>query len=444
MIKKLKTESCLLLALYIGIFFYPELDIKINNFFLEYNRSVNGDYFKKFFINITEVGNSLWFFLIAIILFLASIFLQKIKKNKKNIIYSKQISVLLFFSILITGIITQTIKHIVGRPRPNYAIESNSYELNFFNLESVFHSFPSGHTSTIFVVALVMSFLTPKIKYVYIFFALLVSLSRVVVGAHYFLDIVAGIVVAFIGFKVTFYLFEKYFIKKKFFLIHIINSNLFILSLITFCIAIIFISIGPSIDIFISSLFYSSAKDFILQDFSLIAIVVRKIFLPLTIFYILFLPIVSMFTPIKKIYFNYNFNIKTIVFIWISTFFNLIFIINVLLKNMWGRARPNDIIHFGGKDIFTPWFKFSQACSTNCSFVSGDASVGFAVIILFFITRNIIFFWVSLFFGIIFGIIRIMEGGHFLSDILVAGFLIYILTFIQSYYFNKINKNNVV
>jgi lipid A 4'-phosphatase len=112
-------------------------------------------------------------------------------------------------------------------------------------------------------------------------------------------------------------------------------------------------------------------------------------------------------------------------------------VVNLILKNFWGRARPNDILQFGGNENFTPWFKISDTCSSNCSFVSGDASVGFALIGLFFLTKNKNFYWLALFSGFFLGIIRILEGAHFLSDIIIAGFLIFILTYVQSLIYKK-------
>ena len=84
-----------------------------------------------------------------------------------------------------------------------------------------------------------------------------------------------------------------------------------------------------------------------------------------------------------------------------------------MLKKFWGRARPNDILELGGKDNFSAWFQYSDACSANCSFVSGDASVGFSLIVLYLITKNKLFFWLSLLSGIILGTVRISEGGIF-------------------------------
>ena len=84
----------------------------------------------------------------------------------------------------------------------------------------------------------------------------------------------------------------------------------------------------------------------------------------------------------------------------------------------------------GGKESFSPWFEITNACETNCSFVSGDASVGFSVIILYLITKKIIYLYASVVSGLVLGLIRIMAGGHFLSDIFFAGFFMVILNII--------------
>ena len=104
---------------------------------------------------------------------------------------------------------------------------------------------------------------------------------------------------------------------------------------------------------------------------------------------------------------------------------------------MWGRARPGDILELGGKEVFTPWFEFSNACNSNCSFVSGDASVGFSIIILYFITKNSYFAYLSIGCGFLLGFIRIIAGGHFLSDILFAGLFVVLLNLIIFRFFQK-------
>jgi lipid A 4'-phosphatase len=99
-------------------------------------------------------------------------------------------------------------------------------------------------------------------------------------------------------------------------------------------------------------------------------------------------------------------------------------IANTLLKDNWARPRPIHVVEFGGPDKFTPALERSGACERNCSFVSGEASatfaLGFAVAML---ARRRRAEWMAaaIAAGSAAGLIRMGEGGHFLSDVVFAG-----------------------
>ena len=377
MIKNLKAELIFLALTIFVVFVLGSAEYKITNTFFSFLNSAADVNLKQFFTNITLAGDSFWVFSSSI---LVCFFCFFFKKN--NIFYKKTFvnSFFLFSATLTTGLLTQIIKHIVGRPRPNHA--ANEW-FGFFNLDSTFHSFPSGHTSTIFLVALVFSLFTPKLRYFYFCCAGVVGLSRVVVGAHFLTDIIGGIIVSFIGFKITLAFFNKIKTKKEFGEIITLNSNIFHLILIVFFVLIIFVTVGSSLDIYLSSLFYGADEKFTLQSYYTITIFVRQVVLPIIILYLLLLPGLGLFFYFKKFFFGFNLKNKDVLFIFSTVLFNLIIVVNVILKNTWGRARPNDILQLGGNQIFTPWYQISDSCITNCSFVSGDASVGFSLIAFF-------------------------------------------------------------
>lgn len=438
MIKKSKNTALILGILILSIFVFYKIDVALFNF-------INNIYLKNFFINITELGDSLWYFVLSLVSFLLSLFLLKITKNRHRENYKKLriYSIFLFVIIFLSGLLTQILKHIVGRPRPNYAILENYQGFEFFNFNSSFHSFPSGHTSTIFVVAFFLSMLLPKIRFFFIVFASIVAFSRVAIGAHFLTDVIGGILVSYISFKITLMLFKKIDIKFSLSPINKLNSDLIFLSLFIFFIIALFLAIGDTLDIYLSSFFYLGDQQFILQSYYSIAIFFRKILLPLILLYLLVLPVISIFLPLKKIYLNLKLKTRDIFFIFSTVIFNLLFVINLLLKNTWGRARPNDVSQFGGNENFTAWFEFSQSCIKNCSFVSGDAAVGFSLIVLYLFTKNKIFFWISVTLGLSIGFIRILEGGHFFSDVVIAGLIIFLINYIQFYFYEKKYKNNV-
>ena len=97
---------------------------------------------------------------------------------------------------------------------------------------------------------------------------------------------------------------------------------------------------------------------------------------------------------------------------------------NALLKAYWGRFRPREITELGGTEQFTAPFDLSGSCLGNCSFVSGEVSsmvmvfAGLAFAAIGW--RHVI--WPLLFaFGALAALLRVGQGGHFLSDSLLAG-----------------------
>ena len=96
------------------------------------------------------------------------------------------------------------------------------------------------------------------------------------------------------------------------------------------------------------------------------------------------------------------------------------------------------MLNFGGYEIFTPWYIFGDKCLSNCSFVSGDASVGFMTLIFYFITKKIIYCYLAFFSGLIFGIIRIIAGGHFFSDIIFSQIVVTITIFVTYILYKKL------
>ncbi|MDC0498202.1 phosphatase PAP2 family protein [Alphaproteobacteria bacterium] len=344
--------------------------------------------------------------------------------NNEKYFYLKKFSIFSFLYLLLVGLMTQIIKHLVGRTRPNHFQEDGSFEFYFFTTESSLHSFPSGHSSTIIAIAIILSLAIPNLRYFFYFFGFLIALSRVVVEAHFFTDVIGGLLVA-----IAVYKFFNYFIKIKYPNIHwgslnISKTPMVTKLLVVFFILAVFVTIGPEIDVYISSLFYYGDKQFLVQSYYPVSIFFRKILLPVLLIYIFILPIVLRFLPLQKIYFGYRFSVSEIIFIWISGALTMLFVVNIILKNLWGRVRPNDISYFDGIHNFTPWYKISNTCASNCSFVSGDSSVGFLLIIFYFTTKKNAYLYLGLILGSLLGFIRIAAGGHFLSDIIFSQIIV--------------------
>lgn len=103
-------------------------------------------------------------------------------------------------------------------------------------------------------------------------------------------------------------------------------------------------------------------------------------------------------------------------------------LLNTVLRDHWGRARPSHIVAFSGRKTFTPALFISDQCDRNCSFVCGHAAMAFTPMALAFVLRRRqrrLALAVGLGFGGLVGVVRIIEGGHVLSDVLFAGLLVY-------------------
>lgn len=105
--------------------------------------------------------------------------------------------------------------------------------------------------------------------------------------------------------------------------------------------------------------------------------------------------------------------------------------VELIIKPLWGRARPTSTTPFGGDQPFSLPIEFVDHCSWNCSFVSGEVSGATALMISLLVllahfssTLSPIVFKtivvVTLLFPFIVALQRISTGRHFLSDTVLA------------------------
>ena len=104
-------------------------------------------------------------------------------------------------------------------------------------------------------------------------------------------------------------------------------------------------------------------------------------------------------------------------------------VVNVGFKDNWGRARPRDVVEFAGDKRFTAALVPTDQCERNCSFVAGHPSVMYWLAALGFAAaarkrRNRIFAAAALL-GLLAGFGRIVQGGHFLSDVVFSGIAVF-------------------
>ncbi len=101
-------------------------------------------------------------------------------------------------------------------------------------------------------------------------------------------------------------------------------------------------------------------------------------------------------------------------------------LVNIVLKDHWHRPRPVQTREFGGAAEFRPVWRMDGACAKNCSFVSGETSAAFWLVAPALLAPTP---WqgpalaAALATGVLTGVLRMALGGHYLSDVLLAGLL---------------------
>jgi len=100
-------------------------------------------------------------------------------------------------------------------------------------------------------------------------------------------------------------------------------------------------------------------------------------------------------------------------------------LVNAGLKENWGRARPSQIVNFGGERVFSPVLRPANECRRNCSFASGEVAMASSLTTLAWLSRRLRWLAVlpGLLLGLTMGAARMSAGAHFLSDAIFAGLI---------------------
>ncbi len=145
-------------------------------------------------------------------------------------------------------------------------------------------------------------------------------------------------------------------------------------------------------------------------------------------------------------------------------------LVNAVFKEYWGRPRPREIVQFDGSRAYVPPLVKGEFVSSRKyekmlessrgavewdllrnlyalkgrynSFPNGHASVGFFMMFPYFLYRHrnrvLAMAWLGggIFYGMLMGVGRMAQGGHFASDTLWAGAFIYLSGLLLSYWLN--------
>jgi len=112
-------------------------------------------------------------------------------------------------------------------------------------------------------------------------------------------------------------------------------------------------------------------------------------------------------------------------------------LINAILKEHWGRPRPRQVTEFGGKYSYQAYYQptFYKYSEKLKSFPSGHVSMGFIFFAIAIAGKrvnnrmlHISGYILAYGLGISLGVTRMAMGGHFFTDVLLSGLLLWYIT----------------
>ncbi|MFA6135969.1 MAG: phosphatase PAP2 family protein [Candidatus Paceibacterota bacterium] len=162
------------------------MNVSLFYFFYNLGQRFNIDWLISFF--------SSYILYILVVLFIFLIFKEKDLRKRIYII-----NITILSEILSRGIITQVIRFFYNRPRPFETLSIDSL---------ISHpaggAFPSGHTVFLFALVFVVFLLNKKWGWTFGVLSLVSVIGRVMAGVHWPVDILGGIIVAFVGFYIVY------------------------------------------------------------------------------------------------------------------------------------------------------------------------------------------------------------------------------------------------
>ena len=213
------------------------------------------------------------------------------------------------------------------------------------------------------------------------------------------------------------------------------RTGLFIALALMLVVGLLF-GIYPELDLKLAGLFYDpTTKSFPLKLSSLAAIardgamwIAWGLALP---------PIVALIVKLVRPDRRLLMSGRAIVFLLMTLFLSAGVLTNLTFKSYWGRPRPVTVTQFNGTEPFVPWWDPRGSCGRNCSFFSGEGATAFwtyAPAALTPPTWRPLAYGAATLFGVATSLLRMAFGGHFFTDVAIAGLVTFLVVWLAHGY----------
>lgn len=121
---------------------------------------------------------------------------------------------------------------------------------------------------------------------------------------------------------------------------------------------------------------------------------------------------------------------RAIIFLLVSIILSAGILTNLTFKSHWARPRPVMVTQFNGPWEFKAWWDPRGACPKNCSFFSGESATAFWAYAPAALAppawRPLAYVGATVF-GIVTSVLRMAFGGHFFTDVTIAGLVTFLV-----------------
>lgn len=189
----------LALLFFVGGLFCMSIDRKMAHYFREHLATP----LFQFALKITDWAKGGPWIAAAALIYLAAQAWMALAEEAPLVRAVSDYALALLASFLAGSIILHVIKIFLGRRRPRDDFEHGLYGFRWFTWQLQHDSFPSGHSMTIFCVAVMLAVAFPLLAPLWLALALFLSLTRAMLTAHFLADVMVGAAIGIIATRET-------------------------------------------------------------------------------------------------------------------------------------------------------------------------------------------------------------------------------------------------
>ncbi|HVV41254.1 MAG TPA: phosphatase PAP2 family protein [Nitrobacter sp.] len=121
---------------------------------------------------------------------------------------------------------------------------------------------------------------------------------------------------------------------------------------------------------------------------------------------------------------------RAIAFLLMTLLLSAGILTNLTFKSHWARPRPVMVTQFNGPWKFMAWWDPRGQCGKNCSFFSGEGATAFWTLAPAALTPPAlrpVAYAGAVVFGVLTSVLRMAFGGHFFTDVSIAGLVTFLV-----------------